>query len=137
MGAYVNAPSTVEPPPLRVLICGSRNWPDRDAVTRRVVDLPKGSLVISGGARGADTWAAEAAEDIGYFVAEMRVAKAHWRTHGKSAGHRRNRAMLDLCPDLVIAFQHEGSRGTQGTIDEARRRGIPLEVHTSTLKETI
>jgi hypothetical protein len=38
--------------------------------------------------------------------------------------------MLDLAPGLVIAFHADGSRGTQDTIDEARRRGIPVEVHT-------
>jgi len=53
---------------------------------------------------------------------------AMWR-NGNGAGHARNRAMLDLRPDLVISFQRNGSRGTQGTIDEARRRGIDVEVH--------
>jgi hypothetical protein len=37
--------------------------------------------------------------------------------------------MLDTKPDLVLAFQRDGSRGTQHTIDEARKRGIPVEVH--------
>jgi hypothetical protein len=36
--------------------------------------------------------------------------------------------MLDDEPDRVLAFQRNGSRGTQHTIDEARRRGIPVEV---------
>lgn len=41
----------------------------------------------------------------------------------------RNLAMLDEKPDLVIAFQINGSAGTQHTIDQARKRGIPVEVH--------
>jgi hypothetical protein len=39
--------------------------------------------------------------------------------------------MLDTGPDLVLAFQRNGSRGTQHTIDEARARGIPVEVFTA------
>jgi hypothetical protein len=54
-------PSAVEPPPLKVLICGSRDWPDPEAVARRVGELPDGTIVIAGEARGVDTWAREAA----------------------------------------------------------------------------
>jgi ABC-type Fe3+-hydroxamate transport system substrate-binding protein len=42
----------------------------------------------------------------------------------------RNAAMLDLQPDLVIAFSN-GSPGTNSTMTEARRRGIPVEVHSA------
>jgi hypothetical protein len=96
-----------------------------------VNELPDGCLVIQGEARGADLCARVAAVERGLFVVEVPVRSTHWRLHGKSAGHKRNRAMLDLGPDLVIAFQHNSSKGTQGTIDEAIRRGIPTEVHES------
>ena len=112
----------------RVLICGSRSWSDSLAVYERVSALPEGTIVIEGGALGADEYAYEAAKARGLFVAEVECLDEHWELFGKGAGHRRNHAMLDLQPDLVIAFSL-GSNGTEGTITEARRRGIPVEVY--------
>jgi hypothetical protein len=114
---------------MRVLICGSRSWRDTEAVKKRVDMLPEGTVVIQGGATGADSFARHYATLRGLFVAEVAVSKPYWERYGKSAGHKRNHAMLDLQPDLVIAFQRNGSNGTQGTLDEACRRGIPVEVH--------
>lgn len=114
---------------MKVLICGSRKWCDAIAIRTRVNELPDDTLVIAGGADGADKNAAYFARKRGLFVAEVSVEKEHWDRFGKGAGHKRNHAMLDLGPDLVIAFQVFGSSGTQGTIDEARWRGIPVEVH--------
>lgn len=111
-----------------VLVCGSRDWEDRDAINQRIAELPEGSVVIQGGARGADIMARHAAVLAGLHWAEV---PAQWHQHGKRAGVIRNRVMLDLKPELVIAFQCNGSRGTQHTIDEARRRGIPVEVIAS------
>lgn len=128
MASVPSRPSTVEPPPMKVLVCGSRNWPDRGAVVDRVGELPDGSIVIAGEATGPDQWARCAAVERGLFVAEVPVRSEHWRRHGKAAGHRRNRAMLDLGVDLVIAFYND-SAGTKGTIEEARRRGVTTEVH--------
>lgn len=110
---------------MRVLVCGSRDWPSFDAVWTRLRELGDGTEVISGGARGADQFAEVAATRLGYA---LRVFPADWKGKGGRAGILRNLQMLDERPDLVIAFQCHGSRGTQHTIDEARRRGIPVEV---------
>ncbi len=118
-----------------VLICGSRDWTDTDAIFARINELPEDTLVIEGGARGVDTRARIEARAYGLFVAEVACTDEHWNSLGRSAGHKRNHAMLDLAPDLVIAFQRDGSKGTQGTLDEARRRGIPVEVHTAPARE--
>lgn len=111
---------------MKVLICGSRHWRDIHAIRRRIIKLPPTTTIIHGGARGADRLGGWLAEDLGFTVHEM---KADWQTHGKRAGFLRNLAMLDEKPDLVIAFQINGSAGTQHTIDQARKRGIPVEVH--------
>jgi hypothetical protein len=113
---------------MRVLVCGSREWTDVTAVERRVAQLSESTLVIAGGAHGVDRMVVHFAVRRGLFVAEVRCADQHWRLRGRGAGHKRNRVMLDLCPDAVIAFQRAGSPGTQDTIDEARRRGLPVEV---------
>jgi hypothetical protein len=108
-----------------VLVCGSRNWTDIGAIRRRFVALPPNSVILYGAAPGADSIARGLADDFGFSV---RAFPADWSKHGKSAGFIRNVQMLDEAPDLVIAFQRNGSRGTQHTIDQARRRGIPVEV---------
>jgi hypothetical protein len=110
---------------MKVLVCGSRDWPDLAAIYDRIAALPAGSLVIEGGAPGADLMAARAARKAGLHCAEV---AALW-DNGRRAGPGRNRAMLDLEPELVIAFQVGNSSGTQDTMNEARKRGIPVELH--------
>lgn len=109
----------------KVLICGSRGWRDGSLVRKAVHELAPETVVIHGGARGADTIAGEAAHQRGLHTAEVRPL---WPTNGKRAGYLRNVAMLNLCPDRVIAFWDGESLGTKGTIEEARSRGIPVEV---------
>ncbi len=108
----------------RVLICGSQTWADMATIAKRVGELPDKSVVIHGGANGADQLAGQAAQLRGLHTAVVRPLWSHFKG---GAGHIRNAVMLDLEPDLVIAFSL-GTPGSQGTIDGARRRGIPVEV---------
>jgi hypothetical protein len=110
---------------MKVLVCGSRTWDDADTITLRLLDLPANAYILHGAAHGADQFAAEAAVAIGI---PQRAFPADWNTYGKRAGVLRNIAMLDEGPDVVIAFWDGQSRGTKHTIDEAKRRGIPVEV---------
>lgn len=94
--------------PLLVIFCGSREWSDRAAIRADIESLPEGSIVIEGGARGADRIAREEAEALGVHVATVR---ALWDHYGRSAGYRRNEAMTRLRPDYLYAY----SLGTAGT----------------------
>jgi hypothetical protein len=53
---------------------------------------------------------------------------ADWKTHGRSAGPKRNLMMLDMKPDLVLAFWDGKSPGTKHLIENARKRGIPVRM---------
>ena len=55
---------------MKVLICGDRNWPDRDAIRSWLSKLQDWgyTTVIEGEARGADTIAREEAEKAGFCV---------------------------------------------------------------------
>jgi YspA, cpYpsA-related SLOG family len=110
----------------RVLVCGSRDWRDAQTIRERLSrsDVLQ-AIVIQGGAKGADLIAKNVCRDKRVHSAQVDPL---WGKLGKRAGYLRNLAMLDLEPDLVIAFT-KGTPGTQITIDEARRRGIPVEVH--------
>ena len=112
---------------MKVLVCGSRDWDRPTWIGRRLADLPRGAEIIHGAARGADQFAQIYAHALG--IPETPYP-ADWRGKGKRAGILRNLEMLNQKPDLVIAFQVNGSTGTQHTIDEANKRGIPVEVIT-------
>jgi hypothetical protein len=118
---------------VKVVFCGSRfKHADFLRIARaatlaqsRISNLPSGSEVITGGAIGADSWAEKAALKCG--LTSM-VIIPNWNRDGKRAGFLRNLAMLDEKPDLVIALWDGESKGTNHTITEAKKRGIPVEV---------
>jgi hypothetical protein len=113
---------------IRVLVCGSRDWADRDRL-RATLDerFADATLVIHGGASGADSLAHEWARDRGISV---QVYPADWQTCGRKAGPLRNRHMLERGGAThVIAFRaRPDSRGTNNMIFLARKRGLPLWV---------
>jgi len=111
---------------MRVLVCGSRSWNDGWRIGRRLEALERGSVVIHGGARGADRIAGEIAHTLGFEVEEWR---ANWHEYGRAAGKIRNKLMIETQPDLVVAFWDGASRGTVDTITRAIRAKIPVEVH--------
>lgn len=113
-----------ERPPVRVIVCGGRDYFDRAAVwhwldhlvlKRDIIEL------IHGAAPGADSLAGE-------WAAERRVActpcPADWKAHGKRAGPLRNAHMLTLRPDGVVAFP--GGRGTEDMVMQAIAAGLPV-----------
>ena len=116
---------------MKVVVCGSREWDEPLAIKHRLHKLPRGTTIIHGAAHGADTYAGLYARAMGFPVEEF---PADRKTHGKRAGILRNLKMLDQKPDLVLAFQVNHSRGTQHTIDQAKRRGIPVEVIRDVLR---
>ena len=80
------------------------------------------TLIIHGGASGADRLAGAWANQNGVNVVEY---KARWKQFGKGAGPIRNRQMLDEGkPDLVVAFK--GDRGTANMIKQADDRGVKV-----------
>jgi len=90
--------------------------------------LPRGSIVIEGGAHGADTIAGETAFELGFHVAMVTTL---WDKYGRSAGFKRNEAMLLLRPDVVYAYPL-GDPGTRRMIEIAEKAGIPIVVRTLT-----
>jgi hypothetical protein len=109
-----------------VLVTGSRTWTDEHAIHDRLLRCPAGTVIVHGQAkRGADAIADRQAKLLGL---EVDPHPADWERHGRKAGPIRNREMLDSGIDLVLAFWDGMSRGTKDCIEEAQRRGIPVEV---------
>lgn len=119
----VSKPTSV---PLRVIVCGSREWTDREAIADRLFDLPPGSTIVHGNAKGADRIAGQEAQKLGH---EVEVHPANWNRWGKGAGPIRNTHMAELGADLCIAFWDGRSKGTAHMVDCAEKHGIPLELY--------
>ncbi len=109
----------------RIAIVGSRNYPNRMVVQDFIERLPKACVVLSGGAAGVDTWAVEAAKDVGL---EASVFEADWNAHGRKAGPIRNASIVAEC-DRLVAFWDGKSRGTLNSIYQAYRATKPVEVY--------
>lgn len=114
---------------MRVLVCGGRDFSDRDAVSIALspyrpekITEPSEHILIVGGATGADALAEEWADVWGV---RKRVFLADWKLHGRAAGPVRNQRMIDEGkPDVCIAFN--GGRGTADMVRRARAAGIPV-----------
>lgn len=80
--------------------------------------------IISGGARGIDTLAAQFARKHGIKLLEFRP---DYTTYGRGATFVRNRLIVDMA-DVVIAFWNGSSRGTKYTIEYAKKKYVPVVI---------
>lgn len=106
----------------RVLIFGSRDWQDAEAIYTvlngyRADDL--GVTVIQGGGRGADSiakrWAQINAEEYLTFPAD-------WDRYGRAAGPLRNQQQLkEGKPELAWGFLTKPLAESKGSADMAHR----------------
>lgn len=111
---------------MKVLVCGSRKIKDNGPVLRRLALFPRCcTTLISGGAPGVDRSAEEVAKMLHLPIEVFKPDYKRWGRH--HAPRERNLRMLDEEPDLVLAFWDGKSTGTKHTIEEAERRGIPVE----------
>jgi hypothetical protein len=113
------------------LVCGSREWVAPAPILRELAELMEEEpnlIVIHGAACGADRLAGQVAAMLGIDVIEV---PAEWDQHGRAAGPIRNQKMLDMEPDLVLAF-HERmdlGKGTRDMVTRARKAGVEVEVY--------
>lgn len=110
---------------MKVLVCGGRGYDDQQTVFAALDEYAAGAtLIIAGGAPGADTLAVRWA---GSRNIPSTVFPARWNEYGKAAGMIRNRQMLvEGKPDLVIAFP--GGNGTLNMIKLATFAGVKVKV---------
>lgn len=101
--------------------CGNINL-ERELVKR--FEILKNDTIISGGARGIDTLAAQFARKHGIKLLEFRPDYA---TYGRGATFVRNRLMVDMA-DVVVAFWNGSSRGTKYTFEYAKKKYVPVVI---------
>lgn len=126
---------------MNVGIVGSRTFDDYELLKRTMLaeyggDGSEGSIdeikdviyrIISGGAEGADSLAAQFAEEAGIELVEK---LPDWGKYGKRAGAVRNQLIVDEC-DEIVAFLSPPpyeSKGTKITIEMAKKAGVPVTI---------
>ncbi len=115
---------------MRVIVCGSRKWTDREAIADRLFELPPGSTIVHGAAPGADEIAHQEAQKLGHIVEPYPYRDFISPTVSpKRAPLERNKYMASLGADLCIAFWDGRSTGTQHMVDQAEAAGIELDLH--------
>jgi hypothetical protein len=121
----------------RVLITGSRDWTDREAIGQALIESRDGypredtrrMLLVSGACpTGADRIAEEYARAWGWLIERH---PAEWNLYGKRAGFARNAEMVNLGADVCLAFIKNQSKGASHTANLAKLAGIPTLVVTA------
>lgn len=120
---------------MRIIICGSRDWIDGDAIRAALISLRKqhpDAVVVHGAARGADSLADRIARNLGFRV---EAHPADWTGRGRAAGPERNQLMLKLGADQVLAFKDDfdptlSRGGTEHMVRIARDAGVPTWIRS-------
>lgn len=106
---------------MKIAIVGSRN-PGNINIANEIekrINIRNVDAIISGGAKGIDTLAAEYAKKNDVQLIEYRPDYAK---HGRAATFIRNRLIIENA-DVVVAFWNGESRGTKYSIDYANKIG--------------
>lgn len=106
-------------------VTGGRDYTDREQVFAKLSKFHKKygiTHVISGGAKGVDTFADEWCDTV--KGVQSVVCRAHWDRDKRAGGPIRNGMMGLLEPDALLAFP--GGTGTQHMRGIAVRLGIKI-----------
>lgn len=123
------------PERIRLLVCGSRKWSDRDLILDTLTALTKEfdiECVIEGEAPGADTIARRMAEALSIPVLPYPADWGRYRGQDTNpAGRIRNQQMLDEGkPTHCLAFStsRPPRGGTLDMIYRARKATLPVAI---------
>jgi hypothetical protein len=119
---------------VHLAVVGSRKIDSKALVyewlTKALIKCSGDLVIVSGGAKGVDSLAAEFAEDHGIPVLEF---KPDWKRHGRSAGFKRNHLIWEHA-NCGIAFWDGESKGTAHSFRIARDMDKPITVITLTVQ---
>lgn len=114
-------------------IVGSRNFPNERMVRRwirkslpELPGAPHAVRVISGGARGVDTWAVDEAKKMGY---RTKVFEPDIEEYGVPRAFFVRNGEIVEASDFIVAFWDGDSTGTHDTIDRATKAHLPINIY--------
>lgn len=106
---------------MKIAIIGSRNL---TAENFGEYLPPECTEIVSGGAKGIDSCAADYARANGLTLTEF---LPDYKKYGRGAPLVRNKQIVDYA-DLVIAFWNGESKGTRFTVNYAQKQGKPVKI---------
>ncbi|MBE6532268.1 MAG: DUF2493 domain-containing protein [Ruminococcaceae bacterium] len=106
---------------MKIAIIGSRNL---TAENLGGYLPPECTEIVSGGAKGIDSCAADYARANGLTLTEF---LPDYKKYGRGAPLVRNKQIVDYA-DLVIAFWNGESKGTRFTVNYAQKQGKPVKI---------
>ena len=110
---------------MKLAVIGSREFKDMDLM-REHIKLLQPSVIISGGAKGADTLAKQYAQENNLQMIEY---KADWKKFGRAAGVIRNKTIIENA-EHILAFWDGKTPGTKNSIDYANKLSKPITTIT-------
>lgn len=120
---------------IKLAVVGSRSITDRkriynylDHYIKKAAEVSKELIIISGGAKGVDTIAADFAKSRGLIL--INVYPAWNDANGelvRSAGYKRNEIIWQIA-DCGIAFWDRVSKGTKHSFDLAEQYGKKIAI---------
>lgn len=132
----------------RVLVTGSRDWKDRDAIAGDLAQWRgAGVVLVHGAAPGADRIAAQIwrswglpdePHPAGWTVCGRgcrpghRLSRRDGSQYCPTAGRRRNAEMVAAGAQVCLAFIRRHSRGATHCATTAETAGIPTTIHEAT-----
>jgi hypothetical protein len=101
---------------MKVAVIGSRTFDNYEEVKRTLsaIDI---TLLVSGGAKGADTLGEQYAKENNI---PTKIFLPDWEKHGKAAGFIRNTDIINEA-ELVVAFWDNYSKGTLDALTKAEK----------------
>lgn len=106
---------------MKVAVIGGRDFNDYEKLKSTLELLPI-TLIISGGADGADKLSERYAKEKGI---PTQIYLPEWDLFGKKAGFIRNTTIVENS-ELVVAFWNQKSRGTKDSIGKAHKLKINI-----------
>jgi hypothetical protein len=118
--------------PFRILVTGSRDWDDWEAIRIALLDAEASRVEFGHGAVLVHGHCPTGADRIADYFADVIFGwgveryPADWAKHGKAAGPIRNQEMVDLGANICLAFIKNNSRGATHCADYAESKGIEV-----------
>jgi len=110
---------------MKVAVIGSRTFNDYEEI-KRTLSAINITLLVSGGAKGADTLGEQYAKENNI---PTKIFFPDWNKHGKAAGFIRNTDIINEA-ELVVAFWDNSSKGTKDSLQKAEKAGKKILVIT-------
>lgn len=113
----------------KVIICGGREFEDYELLKKacdfylaKKFETGEKIVIVSGGARGADSLGEKYAEERGL---EVQRFPADWNKYGKRAGYLRNKQMAEVSNACIAFLSSYGeNKGTKMMISIAREKKL-------------